>query len=166
MNRIALQNVLLGVIVSFSLACEVSEDSLPAVVDSSGNEVSEVNEADILANDSINFRTLLSDTTSKTWDASFFTLLGMEQPCRFDDVIVFIEDGTYQYSSGPNLCGAEDNQSSRTGTWEINYSTETIVFDKGSSDEYTADVIGLSEDELRLKGTYMGMEVRGLYSTK
>lgn len=78
--------------------------------------------------------------------------------------MIFLPDGTYQYSGGSNLCGAEDNRSSRIGNWEIDFSNSKIIFDRGTNNEYQADVIGLNEDELRVVGSYSGMEVRGLYT--
>ncbi|MBL4707678.1 MAG: hypothetical protein JKY48_04475 [Flavobacteriales bacterium] len=166
MKKKIYQKIVLASLVIFSIGCNVVELDEPGVpTNSKGDEITEVSNGDVHANDSISFRTLISDSTSKIWDASFFTILGISQTCRFDDVMMFFHDGTYQYSSGPEFCDDfEDIQRSRTGSWEIGYMNRTITFDKGNSNEYQAEVIGLSEDELRLKGSYLGMEIRGLYS--
>lgn len=150
------------------ISCDVSDSDEPAApMDANGNIVEQVDEGDITANDSTNFRKLLTDTVSKSWDATFFTLAGSDAftQCRLDDSFTFYADGKYDYVGG-RLCGAEDNQANRSGNWELDYTEKKIYFDRGTRNEYVAEVIGLQEDELRVKGTYMRMEVRGLYSSK
>jgi len=150
----------------FACSTVEEENDTPATaVDASGNVVSKVDDGTVTASDSMNFLTLISDTASKTWKTSLFTLNGSTTftSCRLDDIMMFFPDGTYNYQGGGQLCGAEDNQSTRNGNWEIDYTNRKIIFDKGSGNEYVADVIGLTANELRVKGTYMGMEVRGLY---
>ena len=151
----------------FAFACSTAgedEEEPVAALDAAGNMITKVEDGSIAATDSMIFRTLLTDSVSKTWNTSLFTLGGSTTftNCRLDDVMLFFTDGTYTYQGG-QLCGAEDNQQNRDGSWEIDYTNRLIIFDKGTSNEYTAEVIGLQEDELRVKGSYMGMEVRGLY---
>lgn len=153
----------------FAVSCNVVELTKPeGATDAEGNRITKVEPAAIEATDVASFTKLIADSSSKSWEASFFTLAGSTQftNCRLDDIMIFSTDGTYLYNGGTNLCGAEDSRASRNGTWEIDYDRKMVYFDKGTSREYVAEVIGLKNDEIRLKGVYMGMEVRGLYSFK
>jgi len=125
-----------------------------------------IGEADIVANDSIEFKTHIDGGTAKIWMASGFTIAGLTTftECRLDDEFVFNADGTYTYDGGIDLCGAEDNERIKTGIWELDFRNRTILFDKGSSNEEPARVIGLNENEIRVNGSYMTMEVRGIYT--
>ena len=103
---------------------------------------------------------------AKFWTSEGFTLSGVSgfQQCRLDDVIVLKEDGTYQYNGGEILCGAEDNQKLKTGTWEINFDEGTLlIFNPGTQNEYQALVTGLEENTIVLSGSYFGLEVQGIY---
>ena len=171
MKKIAIYSVLVSLI-TFVVACDVNDSDEPnAPVDSNGNIINNVDDGTIEATDSSNFRMLLTDTISKTWNTTLFTLAGSDMftSCRLDDSFIFFADGTYEYFGG-NLCGAEDNKRNKIGNWELDYTARKVYFDRGTSNEYIADVIGLQKDELRVKGTYnylgSNMEVRGLYSTK
>jgi len=157
------------IIALFIFACNTVEDDandVPAApVDENGEVISTIEPGMIQSMDSVNFRHLISDSVSKTWNTTLFTLAGSTTftNCRLDDVMIFFADGTYNYQGG-RLCGAEDNQSMRNGNWELSYGEKKIYFDRGSSEQYEAEVIGLEEDELRVKGSYMMMEVRGIYT--
>ena len=76
--------------------------------------------------------------------------------------MTFNANGTYQYNGG-TLCNAEDNLQTRIGSWVIDFQSNLIIFDKGTSDEYKAEIISLTENELRLKGKYLNLEIRGRY---
>jgi len=158
--------LIFALIISSFIACSDEEENTPVGTDGNGNVVTKVDDGTIEATDSANFRLLLTDSTSKRWTTSLFTLSGSTTytDCRLDDIMVLFSDGTYDYNGG-QLCGAEDNMTNRTGSWELDYSNKKIYFDKGTSEEYEAEVIGLTENELRLKGSYMVMEVRGLYKS-
>ena len=157
------------IVALFILACNTVEDDnadVPAApTDVDGNVITTVDPQTIIAMDSINFRTLLTDSVSKRWNTLVFTLAGSNAftACRLDDIMVMFANGNYTYQGG-QLCGAEDNVAVRNGSWEIDYTNKLIIFDKGTGNQYEAEVIGLDEDELRVKGSYMGMEVRGLYA--
>lgn len=111
------------------------------------------------------FETLFHGDTEKVWAGAAFTLAGFDgfQDCRLDDTITVNADGTYSYDGGSNLCGAEDSQQTRTGTWRILDEGSNILFDEGTNREYEADVVGLVQDTIRLSGDYLGLEINGLY---
>lgn len=163
-NKIPLLSVLA---IAFLSSCSVSDDDeVSTATDANGNVVNTVDNGIVVATDSVNFRMLLTDSVFKEWKTSLFTLAGSTTftDCRLDDIMLLFKDGTYNYQGG-KLCGAEDNEMNRNGSWELDYSNKKIYFDKGSSNEYVAEVIGLLNNELRVKGAYMGMEIRGLYKT-
>ena len=113
------------------------------------------------------FETLFHGDTQITWSAISFTLAGFNglQNCRLDDLIIVNADGTYEYDGGDVLCGAEDSQRNRTGTWEIIDNGNNILFDEGTNREYTAKVNGLEEGTISLSGEYLGLEIKGVYTS-
>ncbi len=149
----------------YSACSTVGEEDEPITTDANGNVISRVEDGTITATDSIDFRMLITDSVSKRWTTNLFTLAGSTDftACRLDDIMLMFADGTYTYQGG-QLCGAEDNLATRNGRWELDYNNNKIYFDRGTSNEYEAEVIGLKSDELRVKGSYMGMEIRALYS--
>lgn len=155
--------MLIALFIGVLTACSVEEDE-PIGTNADGDQVTGVDDGNISATDSANFRMILTDSTSKRWTTSIFTLAGSSNftNCRLDDIMTFFVDGTYSYDGG-QLCGAEDNQAMRNGTWELDYTNKKVYFDRGSSESHEAEVIGLKDNELRLKGSYMAMEVRGLF---
>jgi hypothetical protein len=106
--------------------------------------------------------------SSKRWSSVSFTLAGLDgfQECRLDDIIEIKEDGTYSYNGGNTLCGAEDNQQIKTGTWKVIDNGASIVFDESSPREYTATVNGLDENSLSISGQYIGLNIKGIYNSK
>ncbi len=159
-----MKKVLLALSVSALIfaGCNESDDDAPSNTATDNT----IGEADIIAGDSLEFKTLIDGGDTKMWMASGFTLAGLTTftDCRLDDEMVLNANGTCMYNGGMNLCGAEDNQQVKSGTWELDFANTTILFDKGTSREEAALVIGLSENEIRLDGTYMFMEVRGIYT--
>jgi uncharacterized lipoprotein NlpE involved in copper resistance len=143
------------------VACNENEDESPANNTAGGT----IDETEITAIDSVNFKALVDGGSTRMWMASAFTLAGLTTftSCRLDDEMTFNSDGTYIYNGGMNLCGAEDNQQMKSGTWEVDFSEKMLRFDAGTQNETAALVIGLSQNEIRLEGSYMAMEVRGVY---
>jgi hypothetical protein len=148
-------------------ACEVVDLESPES-DLSSDEKEQISSSNIKNTDSVSFRMLITGNQNKSWIANDFTLAGSDNLtfCRLDDELKFNADGTYNYDGGSQLCGAEDDSRIKSGTWKVLYSENKILFDEGLSNEYSADIIGLSESEIRLKGNYFTMEVRGKYSKK
>ncbi len=111
------------------------------------------------------FEMLFHGGSEKIWAGEAFTLAGFDgfQDCRLDDVITINADGTYLYDGGGTLCGAEDNEQTRNGTWRIVNEGDNIIFDEGTSREYQADVVGIVQDSITLSGDYLGLEINGLY---
>lgn len=106
--------------------------------------------------------------SERTWGALLFQLAGFDgmQDCRLDDTMNIMADGTYQYDGGAVLCGAEDDQRIKTGTWRAVNQGKSIVFDEGTSNEYTAEVTGLENDLIALSGQYLGLTITGVYQIK
>lgn len=135
----------------------------------STNEVNEIiGSTAIASNDSLTMVTYISGTMTKSWNTSEFTLMNATNmtSCRLDDIMIFNTDGTYRYDGGSNLCGAEDNQKVRIGQWVLDHINKRIIFDKGRTHEYVAQIIGLDDNEIRLKGSYFNFEVRGKYKAQ
>ncbi|MEM7109529.1 MAG: hypothetical protein AAF519_14985 [Bacteroidota bacterium] len=104
----------------------------------------------------------------RVWETISFTFMGVGgiQDCRLDDQMTINVDGTYTYDGGSTLCGAEDSERMRTGTWEVTNDGRNIIFDAGTVDEYTADVTGLDNDMIAISGQYIGLDVSGVYRIK
>lgn len=114
------------------------------------------------------FNTLFHGDTEKSWSTISFTIASMEglQGCRLDDSMTINADGTYVYNGGSQLCGAEDTQQNRTGTWSISAGIDQLTFDEGTDRSYTARLDALVQDTLVVSGTYIGLEIRGIYVVK
>ena len=105
----------------------------------------------------------LTKDDSKSWGESSFTTVGIGvQECRADDVMRLKNDGTYIYNNGEILCG--DDVQSKSGTWETNFEAKTITFDKGTSEENTAEISSATQNELAVKGVWNGITITGIYS--
>lgn len=104
--------------------------------------------------------------SSKSWSSASFTLAGLDgfQDCRLDDTIEIKADGTYSYDGGSILCGAEDNQQVKTGTWKVINDGNNILFDEGTEREYTAIVNGFDQNTLSISGQYIGLNIKGIYT--
>ncbi|WP_420385180.1 lipocalin family protein [Roseivirga sp.] len=106
---------------------------------------------------------------SRIWSAKSFNLEGMVgvQACRLDDTFRFFADGTYRYDGGETLCGGEDSQRIRTGTWQMDFDELTITFDVTTNLQSEAKLIGLSDDTMELSGTVTvfgeNLDIRGIY---
>lgn len=145
------------------VSCELTTLKEPSEVD----QVT-IFEPEVFPQTMAEYRAELHGETSKKWTNTTFTLGGMDgfQDCRLDDTININGDGTYTYDGGDILCGAEDNEQSRTGTWEIINGGANIIFDKGTEREYEANVTGLQDNTLAIEGKYLGLTVKGIYSAK
>lgn len=145
-------------------ACNESDDEPQDA--SNGSQVATILDGESDASDAETFKMLIDNGDEKAWSASAFTLAGLNsfQTCRLDDQMVFNSDGTYLYDGGDDLCGDEDNARVKSGTWEIDFENQSVIFDKETTNEETAVVIGLNENEIRLQGSYMMMQVRGVYT--
>jgi len=166
--------VLVGVLGLSILSCELTElDSIETaelVTDTGAGEIEEVDEHNIPSSvpaDQAETLEFLTNSSSKIWNAASFTLQGLDgfQQCRLDDVIVFDSDGSYVYDGGEELCGAEDDTIARVGEWTLSSDGTTLTLNQGTSDEFTAQIIGLVEDRIALSTAYMGLEVIGVYQT-
>ncbi len=136
-------------------SCELATlDSADVLETSFPETVEEVNE-------------FLHSGEEKTWKAQTFTLAGIEgfQNCRLDDTMVISSDGTYKYDGGAMLCGAEDSQRTKSGTWRILDGGLSILFDEGTANAYTAEVRSLDNNRIILRGTYFGLEINGTYTS-
>ena len=118
-----------------------------------------------------NFMAALTGDESRTWNALTFELEGMDgfQLCRLDDTFTFFANGTYRYDGGEVLCGGADDRQVKTGVWELDFDNRQLVFDEGTSLEYTADVAGLEDNRIQLNGSVdiFGtlMSIEGIYET-
>ena len=157
-TRFLLPFLFIGLFVS----CDDSDDD-----PQSSNQNVSIQAGEINATDEAKVKMIMDGGTSRTWTAEAFTLGGQTNftACRYDDQMVFNSDCTYNYDGGSDLCGAEDNQQFKTGTWEVDFNNLLIVFDNGTANEVSAEIIGLTENEVRLETSYMMMEVRGIYSS-
>jgi hypothetical protein len=80
----------------------------------------------------------------RKWMIDQITINGKkEEPSDFE--IEFSIDGTYYL--------IEDDESEE-GTWELDESTMTIVFNSGTEDEFVWQIITLDEKKLLVKETY------------
>ncbi len=108
-------------------------------------------------------RTILSSSNSKEWVTTEFTMAGMELECRLDDTFEFNNDGSFRFDGGDKLCGLEDILTIREGTWTLMADENKIKFDLGSGEVYFADYQKITEEEIRLSGSWGGMKIKGAF---
>ena len=115
----------------------------------------------------IEAESILTGANQKEWITTSFTLGGSSTvgSCRLDDEMTFNSNKTYFYLRGASCLG-EDTQAQRTGSWELNFDTRKIIFDSGTSSEYTAAITGLTDSEIRLQGSYFNLEIKGVFTIK
>lgn len=162
-----MKNLIPALLLSALVVVACSKDDEGPETNSSSNQLS-IDAGEILAADSAAMKLSIDNGNAKTWATSAFTLAGRTTftSCRLDDTMEFNADGTYIYNGGSNLCGAEDDEQIKTGTWEIDFQNRRVIFDKDTNLEAIAKVIGQNDAELRLQGSYMAMEVRGIFTAE
>lgn len=117
------------------------------------------------------FSQLFHSNDGRVWQANGFTIAGTEGflDCRLDDKITLKANatnaliGTYEYNGGDDLCGAEDDATSKFGTYQIDFENKQVIFDAGTDNETTAKITGLDDTSIVLEGAYLGMTIRGKY---
>jgi len=109
------------------------------------------------------FDSLLTGDSLRTWGDGRLAITGLgQQGCRADDLMTLRNDNTYSYSNGSILCG--EDILNQTGIWDANFADLTITFDRGSSNEITATIIGLTDSTLALRGVFQGLEITGEFN--
>lgn len=118
------------------------------------------------------FALALAGNESTLWKAITFQLEGLAgfQACRLDDTFMFMSDGTYRYDGGEVLCGGADDRRVKTGIWELNFDNAEIIFDRDTDIEYSALVLGLSDNKIQLRGGVdifgQTLDVQGIYQVQ
>ena len=100
------------------------------------------------------------------WRTSKFSWAGIfassdNHTCRLDDMLTLANDGQYTYNGGNELCGNEDNQQLKTGTWVLDENLGFILFDKDTNKAFKATIDFYQPEMLSLSGSYMGILVSG-----
>jgi len=83
--------------------------------------------------------------------------------CRLDDKMKISGTGEYIYDGGDMLCGNEDSQRFKSGTWDLDEHLEFVLFDKGTEESFKADIEIFEEGRIVLSGKWMGITVSGEY---
>lgn len=146
------------------MACEVTQLDQP----SDEEEVEMIQEPTKLPSSAEELESAFHGGDQRTWQTVSFTFMGVGgiQDCRLDDQMTINVNGTYEYDGGAVLCGAEDDERIRTGTWSVTNNGRNIVFDAGTVNEYTADVTGLENDMIAISGQYIGLNISGIYQVR
>ena len=154
-------NIDLLLFVFWATSCEITQLNQP----DDEEEIDVVEGPTVAPTSTAEFENLFHGGGQRSWKTISFTFMGVGgiQDCRLDDSMTINADGTYEYDGGANLCGAEDSERVRTGTWEVTNDGRNIVFDSGTVNEYTADVTGAEDDQIALSGQYIGLNVSGVY---
>ncbi len=103
---------------------------------------------------------------TKHWKTSKFSWNGVfasmdRHTCRLDDKMSLSGTGMYTYDGGAELCGDEDNQQLKTGTWDLDENLQYIIFDKDTDVEQRAEIDFFTEGQLSLSMNYLGALVSG-----
>ena len=114
---------------------------------------------------SIDANNILRGDVTKSWETSAFTIESANgfQTCRLDDQIVLDADGTYAYDGGSVLCGAEDNEKNRSGSWTLDVDARLLILDEGTDNEFSLYVESLVESEIVVSTSYRGLAILGKF---
>jgi len=104
---------------------------------------------------------------TKNWETDKFSWNGVfasvdNHDCRLDDKMTLSGTGNYTYDGG-DLCGEEDNQQFRSGTWSLDENLRFIIFDRNTDKELKVDIDHFENERLSLSTSYMGQSVSGEY---
>lgn len=147
---------LLVLIFAVSISCEVVtiEENTPniAFTESFPDDLASLNSA-------------LTNESNRTWNITGFKLgeSSSFQTCRLDDALALNADGTYSYDGGNELCGSEDNSRFKTGTWEVDFDSRTMYFDKGTEHEVEVFIESCQGSKVVFSSQYFGMKVLGQF---
>lgn len=141
-------------------ACSVVEEG------QMDSENSDIDYDSTFPNSEIDVNAFLLGGESRTWTTLEFTIDGVEgfQNCRLDDQIELKSDNSYNYDGGDMLCGAEDDQKIKSGTWEVNVENQTLTFDKGTDRESVFSIESLDAEEIVVSSQYYSWEVMGKFT--
>ncbi len=91
-------------------------------------------------------KTTRQDEISKTWKVSAILVNNAPAPgVDFSDYrFEFKKSGTYDITAGA-LSG--------TGNWELNSNQEKVIFDKGTDEQRTAEILSLTDSKFELEFT-------------
>lgn len=156
-------------IATLTTACEIEElDDTQAQTPAQSQTDEEVVVTDFTPSSKVEAESILTGQTEREWVTKDFTLAGTSSltSCRLDDEMTFNSNGSYSYLRGESCGGEDDGSAQRVGSWELNFDTRTVIFDRGTNLEYTANIVGLTDTEVSLKGSYFNLEVKGVFSIK
>lgn len=105
--------------------------------------------------------------TSSTWKGESLWAFGRDISDLYNDEIGYdIKKNTVKYDKAGTYVDSYERLS-LNGTWEFADNEKTIIFDKGTEDEYKASVLMLTDKELRMEqtleasdGSTLSLEVR------
>lgn len=145
----------------FTAGCEV------VTVD--GNNPNNNPDAGLIPNDidypatSAELEQMLTNSDQKTWSSSAFEIEGISgfQSCRLDDQIMLTANGTFSYNGGDVLCGAEDRNRIRGGSWEVDFETRTISIVTDNEDQFDLLIESVNDVKIIFSGFYFGLEITG-----
>lgn len=157
--------ILIALTAGFLTACNVSESYSPILDNTTDLDENKIAAVSFEVNSKAEAEMVLTNGSERTWKTANFTLSNSTNltECRNDDKFEFNSNGTYTYDGGVTLCNAEDSKRIKIGSWRIDFENSKLIFDEGTNQEYIADVIGLNSEEIRLKGKYFNLEIRGRY---
>lgn len=149
----------------FLLALAISACSVVEVEDVD-NENAEINFDSTFPNSAIDVNAYLLGGESRIWTTLEFTIDGVDgfQNCRLDDQIQLNSDNTYDYDGGDMLCGAEDDQKLKSGTWMVDVDNRTLTFDAGTDREGVFQIESLNAEEIVVRSQYYSWEVLGKFT--
>lgn len=153
--------LLLAVTVILSYSCGIV--SLDETTDITN--VQSISIVDSFPADETLLNTALTNNSSKSWNVTGFILAGSDlfQNCRLDDTMVLNSNGSYDYDGGNQLCGSEDNIRLKSGTWEVDFGTRTLYFDKNTDNEIEVFIETCEGSTIIISTQYFGMSVLGQF---
>lgn len=143
-------------------ACSVVVEETTGDIDESSNITFE----NVFPNSIIDVNAFLLGGDSRTWTTVAFTIEGVNgfQNCRLDDQVQLNADNTYTYDGGSMLCGAEDDQKIKSGSWQLDADARTLTFNPNTEEESVFYVESLTEEQIVVSSHYYNWKVVGKFA--
>lgn len=159
MKNFNLSYWILIIIFTTTLSCEVVsiDEALPSIIEFS----------EAFPDNAGTLNAALTNESSRSWKITGFKLGSNSnfQSCRLDDALVLNNDGTYNYDGGNELCGSEDNVRLKSGVWEVDFESRTMIFDKGTDNEIEIFIESCQNSIVVFSSQYFGMKILGQFES-
>lgn len=101
---------------------------------------------------------------TKAWQTTAFYTNTTETSCRMDDLLSISGTGMYTYDRGTDVCENVDMIWQENGTWDLDENLKFVLFDKGTPEEFKADLISFENGVMELNFNWENNSIEAAYN--